>query len=238
MALVDRIQCGESPIEDIPLGVVDRELIEELVHGHVVGDRIDHEPGRVPHAGGAQDGQYQVGAGPQAVEAQRLAEVLVFAFDPVLHGRHVDEPGQPHRGVDDDPGGGVERFDDLELQQGVGEVGDFGQVSEKIGDPCLREIRQHELVGAHDRQKEILVEDGVEVVNPAVHRLPGVPGIECVGDSPFDVFADGPLGGYFRFLAYRRRPAAGQENERREQHEAQSAFHKSGSFQFLKTLSM
>jgi hypothetical protein len=53
-----------------------------------------------------------------------------------------------------------------------------------------------------------------------------------------DVLGDGPLGGDFRLLAYGSRPAPGHAEEGREQHEAQSALHKTVSFQFLKTFSM
>ena len=83
-------------------------------------------------------------------------------------------PPDAHRGVDADPAERVDGFHKFELQQRVRQVGDFGEVVEEIGDPLLHEDRQHKLVGTDHRQEDDIVEDGVEVVDPAVHRLPGI----------------------------------------------------------------
>ena len=101
---------------------------------------------------------------------------------------YPDEPAQVHRGVDADPAERVDGFHKFELQQRVHQVGDFGEVVEEIGDSLPHDDRQHELVAANDRQEDVIVEDGVEDVNPAVHRLPGVVGVDRVGDVRFDVF--------------------------------------------------
>jgi len=74
---------------------------------------------------------------PQAVEPERLAEILVLAQDTVVEGGYVDQPTQPHRGVDADPAERVDGLFDLELQQRVRQVGDLGEVLKEIGDPRL-----------------------------------------------------------------------------------------------------
>ena len=135
-ALVDRVHTRETVIQDTLLGVVQAQVTDQLADHHTVDDRVHHQAGGVPHVGGAQDGQHQVGAGPQAVEPERLPEVLFLARDPVVQGRDVDQPAQPHRGVDADPAERVDGLFDLELQQRVRQVGDFGEVSERASWEC------------------------------------------------------------------------------------------------------
>jgi|PlaIllAssembly_1097288.scaffolds.fasta_scaffold342370_2 hypothetical protein len=58
---------------------------------------------------------------------------------------NVDKPPDAHRGVDGDPAERVYGFNNLELQQRVHQVGDFGEVFEEVANPGLCELRQHEI---------------------------------------------------------------------------------------------
>ena len=114
----------------------------------------------------------------------------------------------------------------------VQQVVDFAEVVEKIGDPGLREIRQDKLISPHDRQEDVFVEDGVEVVNPAVHRLPWVVYVECLLLFRYSVLLGGQSGGYNGFLLHGRSCAAGHQDQENEQRQVDSALHRNCPFIF------
>lgn len=104
-----------------------------------------------------------------------MAEVFGLARDAHLRGR-VPQAGDADGGVEQQPGGDVQRALALELQQAVEQVGDVAQVVEEVADAFAQEFWGDVGVAMHHRQEHPLVEAVVEVVQaclpgPAVARL-------------------------------------------------------------------
>ena len=123
---------------------------------------VDRQAARVAQVGGAQDRQHQVGAAWQAIEAESLAKVFGLAWYAHFRGR-IPQAGDADGGVEQQPGGDVQRALALELQQAVEQVGDVAQVVEEVADAFAQEFWGDVGVAMHHRQEHPLVEAVVEV---------------------------------------------------------------------------
>ena len=141
--------------------------------GHIkVVDRafqavIRHQAAGVAQVRRAEQRQHQVRAGRYAVVPQGLAEVLAQAWQAHLGGR-VPQATDSDDGIEEQPCSAVHRPLALELQQAVGQRGNFPQIVEEVVHAGLHQIGCDVAVAVDHGQEDPLIETVVEVVDAAV----------------------------------------------------------------------
>ncbi|MNP26206.1 hypothetical protein D3C76_1190500 [compost metagenome] len=173
LQLVGQRQCLGTAIDNAADGVDRTQGVDGAA---VVAERIDgktqHFARRVPQVGAAQQWQFHDGAGGDIPDAEGLAKIGLVTLDAQL-ARHVDQPDDARRGVDDEPPQCVDRALGIALQQVVDEHLGLTEVRHEVVDAGLEHLRQLEVTTGNGGQR-VVIHGSVEGEDAAVDRFCGI----------------------------------------------------------------
>lgn len=158
------------------------------------GGRVGNESCGVAGIGRPHNRQDNVRAVTHPVVAEGPAEILGLALESPDVSR-VPEAGDAYGGVYDEAAQGDAGGLELELKEVVGEVAEFVDIADGVGDPVFNIVRQDEFIGAYDRDKEMFVKIVVEAVGAAVEPFDRIADFKQVGAVPLDYVFIGAQGG-------------------------------------------
>ena len=167
-ALVHRVQDAQARAR-IQQGVAAGEA--GIVEG--VEDPVHGAAQKVAGRHGARQRAAPDRSLPHPVLAQGDAEIIVVIGDADMRG-HVDQPAQPHRGIDHDPAQRLHRLVAVALQHVIGQHDGLMQVGGEIVHALARRLRHHGAVAVIHRTGDIVLDPDVKGEDVAVGGLPGI----------------------------------------------------------------
>jgi hypothetical protein len=145
-----------------------------------IEEEIDYARRRVAQCRGAEERQGQVRPRAYAPDCERLTEVLVVGLQ-ADRSRHVEQPGEPERAVEQEAAGVAQSQLGLALQELVDDRRRVFEVAQEIADADTHPARRDLLIALGDGLERGAVDGVVELVHVAVESFPTIVGKRAAG---------------------------------------------------------